>query len=44
MPTSCGRSVKELFVPEARAEDAKKEAESLPSVEIGEVGIYENGQ
>jgi len=39
LPTSCGRSLKELFVPEARMEDAKKEAESLPTFEINKLDL-----
>ncbi len=35
MSVSCG--VKELFVPDNRAEDAKKEAESMPALEITKV-------
>ena len=37
LPTSASRHVKELFVPESRAEEAKKEAQTLPSVEINKV-------
>ena len=39
MPYSTYSGIKELFVPEEQVEEAKQEAEELPSVEITKVGI-----
>lgn len=39
MPYSTYSGIKELFVPEEQVEEAKQEAEELPSVEITKVCI-----
>ena len=39
MPYSAYSGIKELFVPEEKLEEAKQEAEEMPSVEISTVGL-----
>jgi len=39
LPYSTYSGIKELFVPEEKVEEAKQEAEELPSVEINKVSI-----
>lgn len=38
LPYAAYSGIKELFVPEEKVEEAKKEAEELPSVELTKVG------
>ena len=39
MPYSAYSGIKELFVPEEKLEEAKQEAEEMPSIEISTVGL-----
>lgn len=39
LPYSAYSGIKELFVPEEKLEEAKQEAEEMPSIEISTVGL-----